>query len=226
MINEWMASNQSAVADPVDGRFDDWFEIFNPGDIPYELAGYFLTDDLDAPRKFVIPPGTIIPPRGFLLVWADEEERQSQPGGDLHVNFRLSQEGEVIALFSPEGILVNHVEFAAAFPDSSTGRWPDGGLVDSRPLTHPTPGAPNAPPTGVDLSVRFIEVARDSDGRVRLTWESVPGAAYRLETTDQLAPAGWTSVTAEIPSAGLTTSVVDPSPSDSPQRFYRIRRER
>ncbi|HXJ74985.1 MAG TPA: CotH kinase family protein, partial [Candidatus Dormibacteraeota bacterium] len=30
-INEWMAENTSFIADPADGLYDDWFELYNPG---------------------------------------------------------------------------------------------------------------------------------------------------------------------------------------------------
>ena len=29
-INEWMAANTSFLADPADGDYDDWFELYNP----------------------------------------------------------------------------------------------------------------------------------------------------------------------------------------------------
>src|SRR5262249_43281168 len=45
-INEWMASNVSAAVDPVDGGFDDWFELYNSGPSPVDLSGFTLTDDL------------------------------------------------------------------------------------------------------------------------------------------------------------------------------------
>ena len=30
-INEWMADNTAILADPADGQFEDWFELYNPG---------------------------------------------------------------------------------------------------------------------------------------------------------------------------------------------------
>lgn len=29
-INEWMADNTFTLADPADGGFEDWFELYNP----------------------------------------------------------------------------------------------------------------------------------------------------------------------------------------------------
>jgi len=48
-FNEWMAN-------PVSGA--DWFELFNPSDMPVELAGLYLTDDpsLAGQRQFRAAP--------------------------------------------------------------------------------------------------------------------------------------------------------------------------
>lgn len=45
LINEWMAANSATLADPADGDFDDWFELYNPDPYPVDLSGYQLTDD-------------------------------------------------------------------------------------------------------------------------------------------------------------------------------------
>jgi cell division protein FtsB len=62
------------LADPADSDFDDWFELYNPTTNVIHLAGYTLTDVPGDPTKFTIPPGITVPARGFLLVWADEEQ--------------------------------------------------------------------------------------------------------------------------------------------------------
>ena len=146
-INEFMAANTS-IPDPADGDFDDWFELFNAGSSPVDLAGYTLTDNLSNPTKFHIPPGTIVPAGGFLLVWADEETAQTQPGGNLHVNFKLAAEGESIALFAPDGSLVDSITFEQQTNNVSMGRYPDGGALPLLPMEMPTPGQPNFLPGG------------------------------------------------------------------------------
>ncbi|MCX8157070.1 MAG: lamin tail domain-containing protein, partial [Verrucomicrobiae bacterium] len=143
-INEWMADNRSALADPADGNFEDWFELYNAGDTPVDLSGYYLTDNLNNPYQFRIPNGWTIPPQGFLLVWADNEAGQNLVGGtNLHVNFALSRNGETIALFAPDGTLVDAVQFGLQLADVSSGRFPDG-EAGIYALSEPTPGAPNA----------------------------------------------------------------------------------
>jgi hypothetical protein len=143
-INEWMADNRSAVADPADGNFEDWFELYNAGDTAVDLSGYFLTDNLNNPLQFRIPNGWVIPPQGYLVVWADNESGQNVVGGtNLHVNFALNRNGEAIGLFAPDGTRVDAVEFGLQPPNLSSGRYPDG-ETGIYVLTEPTPGAPNA----------------------------------------------------------------------------------
>nr|MDP0502768.1 lamin tail domain-containing protein [Verrucomicrobiota bacterium JB025] len=143
-INEWMADNSSTLADPIDGNYEDWFEIHNPGNTAVDLGGYFLTDDLTAPYQFEIPSSGkyTVPARGFLLVWADNEPEQNDlDASALHVNFALSKNGEAIALIAPDGSVIDSVTFAAQSPDQSEGRLPDGG--DSIAAMTPSPGLAN-----------------------------------------------------------------------------------
>src|SRR3989339_2153338 len=60
-INEVMASNASAHLDPDFNQFVDWIEIYNGSTEPFELTGYYLTDDLDTYNKWPFPAGTIVP---------------------------------------------------------------------------------------------------------------------------------------------------------------------
>jgi hypothetical protein len=143
-INEWMVDNDSTLADPIDGDYEDWFEIYNPGDDSIDLGGYFLTDDLTELDQFEIPSDGkyTIPAKGFLLVWADKEEEQNASDASaLHVNFALSKDGETIALVASDGSVIDSVTFGAQSTDQSEGRVPDGGTTIS--AMESTPGAAN-----------------------------------------------------------------------------------
>jgi hypothetical protein len=139
-INEWMAGNASALADPADGNFEDWFELYNPATNAVDIAGYYLTDSLTNAAgvvtnkfKYLITTNGphIIPPQGYLLVWADNETGQNLslgvPRPDLHVNFALSLGGEAIGLFAADGTQIDRVTFGQQTNDVSEGRVPDGG---------------------------------------------------------------------------------------------------
>jgi hypothetical protein len=141
VINEIQSSNASIIEDEA-GEFEDWFELYNPNDVELDVAGYFVSDDPLDLLKDRLPVGdasTIIPPFGFLVIWADENGSQ----GPLHVNFKLSADGESISLTEPDGsTAVDMIDFGPLLTDNSLGRFCDGediwtGFMD------PTPGSEN-----------------------------------------------------------------------------------
>ncbi|HRS09482.1 MAG TPA: lamin tail domain-containing protein [Sedimentisphaerales bacterium] len=136
-INEIMAANDLAVRDP-QGGYDDWIELFNPADVPAGIGGLYLTDDLDDPTKWRLPAGTVIPAKGYLVVWADGDVGDA----GLHADLALNASGDRIALFDRDGgTLIDSVRFGRQRADVSFGRDPDGSN-DWVTLT-PTPGASN-----------------------------------------------------------------------------------
>jgi len=147
-INEWLAGNTADTTDE-SGSHADWIELYNADTASINLAGLYLSDDLNNPRASQIPTGfdslTTIPPGGHLLLWADNDPQQ----GPLHLNFRLNSGGELIGLFQPLGNqlhLVDLLTFGPQLDNVSQGRLPDGG--DSIvAFAHPTPAAPNRPET-------------------------------------------------------------------------------
>lgn len=152
VINEFMAANVSTTVDPADGKPSDWFELYNSGTTAIDLTGYTLTDTITNATQFVIPPGYSVPAKGFLLVWADGDTQQNVPANaDLHVNFKLSETGEALALFSPDGQMVDGFTFGQQYPDISGGRYPDGAAGDLVYMPHPTPRLPNNI-TGINLA--------------------------------------------------------------------------
>lgn len=152
VINEWMADNKTTVADPADGDFEDWFELYNAGDTPAGLADYYLGTSLTNRTKFRIPAGYTIPAGGYLLVWADSESSQNSSNRvDLHANFKLAKDGDGIGLFAADGAILDFVAFELQATDVTSGRYPDGSVAVLT-LTQPTPRAdnflllPNSPP--------------------------------------------------------------------------------
>jgi len=169
-INEIVASNQGATTDPADQSVnEDWFELYNAGSTPVDLSGWRLSDRTNFVNAFLIPAGTVLPARGFLLVWADDEVAQNRPGGDLHVAFKLSADGERIVLFDPLGTVVDQVGFGAQSPNFAFGSYPDGS-TNRQTLRASTPrspnsgvGAPNRPPAFPQLGARTLVAGQQLD---------------------------------------------------------------
>ncbi len=142
-INEWLATPQSILADPADGQFDSWFELYNAGANTVDLSGYYLTDSLAQNELFKIPSGFSIAPGEFRLIWADGEPNQNGPGRDLHVNFTVKSQGGQIGLYTPLLALVDTVTTTAQSPNISEGRFPDGAGGPFVVFASPTPAAAN-----------------------------------------------------------------------------------
>ncbi len=141
-INEFLASNNSTLADEF-GGYDDWVELYNAGSTAADIGGMYVTDKLSNPTKWQIPSTdpakTTIPPGGFLLLWFDEEPMQ----GALHINAKLGAGGEDIGLFAPNGSTpIDALVFGPQSIDVSYGRIPDGGNAFEF-FSAPTPGATN-----------------------------------------------------------------------------------
>ncbi|MDB6034611.1 MAG: putative secreted protein [Verrucomicrobiales bacterium] len=179
VINEWMASNTRTLANSANGnKWDDWFELYNPSTEAANLEGHYLTDTLTNKFQYRIPAGYVIPPGGYLLVWADGTSTlNSTNRPELHVPFQLSKSGEAIGLFAEDGTLIDGVSFGAQTNDVTMGRFPDGAMSIYY-LTTPTPTNANylqtanaAPVLGAipsftnypGSSVSFIASATDTD---------------------------------------------------------------
>jgi hypothetical protein len=225
-INEWMASNTNALADPADGDFDDWFELYNPGTNAVNLAGYYLTDVLSNPTKYLITTNGahVIPALGHLLVWADNETGQNMSGGvprqDLHVNFQLARAGEGLGLFAPDGSQIDAITFTNQLDDLSEGRYPDGtATIVSMPGTA-SPRAANYLEGGNNTPPVFTSSVRNGDN-LELSWSTVAGRRYAVDYKNNLGDAQWTPLETNLASGtslSFTSTTTNP-----PQRFFRIR---
>jgi len=136
-FNEVMASNSGSHADE-SGEFDDWIELYNASDQELDLEGYFISDDQEDLFKKRLPAGLRVPATGTLLLWADSDPEQ----GTAHLSFKLKATGEVISLTSPEGELLDQLDYQGAVEDQVFGRFPDadGAFVA---CATPTPDAKN-----------------------------------------------------------------------------------
>lgn len=88
VINEFSASNLSTTTDNYN-KNEDWIEVFNQGATPFDLSGYYLSDDINNPTKWQIPSGVSVPANGVRIIWASG--RDEFIGNNVHANFKISQ---------------------------------------------------------------------------------------------------------------------------------------
>ncbi|MBO4589365.1 MAG: CotH kinase family protein [Bacteroidaceae bacterium] len=150
VINEVSASNSIFISDVF--KRSDWVELYNTTSHPIDLAGWYISDDVDEPYKYCFPadePLTLIAPHGFSLVWCDKQTGSSA----LHAPFRLSSDNSVIILTSPDKLFADTLAYIPHNGTESIGRYPDGGR-NTWLFTRPTPEAPN---TVTSRSSTYVE---------------------------------------------------------------------
>ncbi|GEO06876.1 hypothetical protein AAE02nite_45400 [Adhaeribacter aerolatus] len=143
VINEFMSSNSFSYQDPEnEGEFDDWIEVYNAGDKEVNLAGLYISDNKNYKAKYKIPASnpvkTTIPPGGYLILWADSDLAQ----GELHVDFKLSAEGEDLGIYTADGQVIDETTFGPQVNDVSFGRQASGAGIWTT-FSPGTPGMPN-----------------------------------------------------------------------------------
>ncbi len=191
VISEFLASNgrgnppaEGDLRDD-DGDSSDWIELHNPTAQPFDLGGWYLTDDAGKPARWQFPSPTVLAPNGYLLVFASDKNRTS---GELHTNFKLAAAGGYLALVLPDGRTVAF-DYGPSYPPQrmniSYGLAPHGVQY----FAVPTPGRPNTL-ASIDVAAgpRFSHEHGLYDDPFTLTlFCDTPGAAIRY-TTDGKPP--------------------------------------
>jgi hypothetical protein len=182
VINEFLAHT-----DPPDY---DYIELYNHSTQPLDISGCILTDD-PTTNKFFVPPGTVLPPRGFVFY------------SETNMNFKLSAIGETIYFKNAaQSRILDCVRFAGQQNGVATGRYSDGGDQFYR-LAAKTPGGPNAPikvsdviineimhsPVSINDDDQYVELYNRSANAVNLgQWQFVSGITFAFPSNTILLP--------------------------------------
>jgi len=152
VINEFMCSNDIWDVPGDNGDQPDWIELYNTGDTPIDIGGWYASDALDDITQYQLPTDnpelTTVPPKGYLVLYCDGV------GEGLHTSFKLGSGGEDVVI-SKDGVEItegySYCDSGCDLPnpptDFSCGRNGDGGTVwvifDPETATPPTPFAAN-----------------------------------------------------------------------------------
>lgn len=133
----------------------DAIELYNPSEYFVDVSGWFLTDNVKEPKKWAIPSGSVIPPKGYWVTYEDNDA-DSTNNGDLRPNyfggaFSLSSLGEEVFLFSADaqGNLTGYThgcEFDALPTGIAYGRSINSAGKDVFAIRKPTLGQANGMP--------------------------------------------------------------------------------
>ena len=186
-LNEFLADNDRTLRDE-DGDKSDWIELFNSDRRSISVAGWWLSDDPDLPKKWRLPVVSL-PESGFLVIFASGKNRTNNPAL-LHTSFKLGREaGGHLLLSNPAGEVVSAItNYPAQLEDVSYGRAPGAvNLVGYFPT--PTPGKPNREQgPGFAPPVDFSEPSRTYSGALNLTLSTTNAAAIIRYTTNGTLP--------------------------------------
>ncbi len=183
-------------------RGGEFVELLNHGDEPAAVGGWLLLGGV----TFVLPAGTTIPPDGFLVIAGDASALRGTAGLDESVvvgefTGRLSDGGEAVSVWTPEGYRVSAVEFGddAPWPESADGLGPSlERLSPLREGSDPGAWAASVPVGGTPGRSNSVRVA-DREGpppvggrtEIRLV---PPGAEWHFFRGTEEPPPDWASI--------------------------------
>ena len=106
----------------------DWVELYNTTDEPIDVEGMYLSDNPEKPKKYQITKGetqtnTIIPARGYLIVWCDKKDPTLT---QLHATFNIDADGDELQLMAADESWTDVFRYPAHKSDQTVGRYPDG----------------------------------------------------------------------------------------------------
>ncbi len=163
LITEFVADNDGSYLDE-DGDEVDWIEIYNDSSASVNLSGWSLSDDIGNLAKWIFPPGTILGPHQYRLIFASGKNRRTvdQP---FHTNFSLKKDGEYLALVRDDGATVEH-DFSPEYPPQYQGMsyGLDQTANQTTVISSGAQGQAGVPTSAADFSNEYTNWERDKTG--------------------------------------------------------------
>ncbi|MEO8428379.1 MAG: lamin tail domain-containing protein, partial [Verrucomicrobiota bacterium] len=182
VINEFLAHTDPPLV--------DFIELYNHSNQAVDISGCVLTDDPNT-NRFMIPPNTAIPARGFAVF------------DETTIKFALNAAGETIYLKSADGARVlDAIRFEGQENGVSSGRFPDG-APDIYPLATRTPGASNSrildrdivineimyEPISEDVNDQYVELYNKGTTAIDLGgWQFTEGIDFTIPDNTVIKP--------------------------------------
>ena len=194
LINEFM---------PAPGSGREWAELINLGDLPADVGGWRIDDDLPGNSgQALIPAGTVIPPGGlFVIEW--------------NANF-LNNTGDTIQLIDSAGDTLDAHTYGSASIDLSLARQPDGaplwvwGPPTRGNFNAPLPDPPTITPTGASDTPAPTATAPAPDDATGTPTAVAPTPSELPTATASATPTATPSPTPTV------TPTAAPSPTSAP----------
>lgn len=133
------------------GEDMDFIELYNAEDRDIDISGFILQDDKGEAEQFVIPSGTVILSKSFLVY------EQISPGEGNSFTFGLGSKGDKVVFLEADGKLIDEVVTPSFGSDkgSSYARIGDGG-AQWQVASQPTKGISNAAEAATPLQGNLV----------------------------------------------------------------------
>lgn len=169
VVNELLANPGSPQLD----ADDEFIELYNPNDKPFELTGFKLQVGLNTKRKYKFPAGTILKPKSFTAFYSEQ------------TNLALSNSGSVAELADPFDNVISTADAYGKMKEDIA--W---ALANNEWLatTSPTPGEQNlitGGTTGSEVSVAGATQGRST--KARSTKSTNATAGFQDDTQQKVA---------------------------------------
>jgi Lamin Tail Domain len=186
VINEIQANNPPGGLNG--GSNSDWVEFYNPTLNAVDLADMSLSDKPATPRRYVFPPGSLVPALGYLVMNFDGD----LPASATNTGFGLNNNGDAVYLFkklADGGAVLDAITFGLQIEQFTIGRLPNGGT--NWALATPTSGGPNiaatvGDPTLLRINEWMADPAGGDDWFEVFNGDTRPVALGNLRLTDVL----------------------------------------
>ena len=161
-INEISADNSIYINEYY--KKNDWVELYNTTSEPVDVAGMYLSDNINKPTKYQISGAdginTIIAPHDYLIIWPDKLTTLTQ----LHASFKLDADGGEIVLTSADQTWNDILSYEPHLGTESVGLYPDGSN-DVYVMTTPTIAKSNV----INSYAKWLEQSNDNSGATFVT---------------------------------------------------------
>jgi hypothetical protein len=211
-LSELVARNGASLTDESGGT-PDWVEVRNVSTNSLPLDGVALSRQLGDDAHYSFPPGTVLAPGQYFVVYCDNNPDQ----GPRHAPFNLSSSGDQVILsgLSTNGArtVIDWVSFGPLDTDQAFARLGAGGHWRK---TVPTPNVCNIAASWVG----FVE----TNGLAPVFTFAFPTATNALYTVEHAPtlnpPVNWTTLQT-VPGDGIEKVLQQPLAGSG---FFRVRR--
>jgi hypothetical protein len=150
----------------------DWIELYNRSNSPVDVSSWYFTDS-DANHKFVLPTGTVLEPKVYLVLTENDSAFTARfPYVKNYIGeagFGLNRSGEFMKLVNNEGQIIDSLTYTdnSPWPFEADGLGATLELIDANSdnslaenwrasTDHGTPGRLNSVATSVKENVNSI----------------------------------------------------------------------